>query len=183
MKLSYKLVIAAFFISIFGGLIWSANHYYSKYQIEKLRADKAVGEAEYQGKVIAEQAFNFSRFNQVAEYTGSLNSLLSDSGEKTVIKYREILHREKNCDFPVPADIANGVLEYANSLRSGAIHSDPGHPYSADNDSFTTGALTYCQAVLWIEPLLTAIDRANNQLAGIRQIERERQQYHRSPSP
>ncbi|HCJ8575567.1 TPA: hypothetical protein NV718_003250, partial [Escherichia coli] len=50
MKLSYKLVIAAFFISIFGGLVWSANHYYSKYQIEKLRADKAVGEAEYQGK-------------------------------------------------------------------------------------------------------------------------------------
>ena len=93
------------------GLVWSANHYYSKYQIEKLRADKAVGEAEYQGKVIAEQAFNFSRFNQVAEYTGSLNSLLSDSGEKTVIKYREILHREKNCDFPVPADIANGVLD------------------------------------------------------------------------
>ncbi len=32
MKLSYKLVIAAFFFTVIGSFIWSANHYYSKYQ-------------------------------------------------------------------------------------------------------------------------------------------------------
>ena len=58
MKLTYKIVIAAFFFSAFGALVWSANHYHSKYQAEKLRADKAEGEAEYQGKVIANQALN-----------------------------------------------------------------------------------------------------------------------------
>jgi hypothetical protein len=36
-------------------------------------------------------------------------------------------------------------------------------------------SLTYCQAVLWIKPLLAAIEKANNQLAGIREIEQDRQ--------
>ena len=46
MKLSYKLVIAAFFFTVIGSFIWSANHYYSKYQHEKKRADEAVQNAE-----------------------------------------------------------------------------------------------------------------------------------------
>ncbi|MCV5605011.1 DUF2570 domain-containing protein, partial [Escherichia coli] len=32
MKLSYKLTISAFFFTVIGSFIWSANHYYSKYQ-------------------------------------------------------------------------------------------------------------------------------------------------------
>lgn len=96
MKLTYKIVIAAFFFSAFGALVWSANHYHSKYQAEKLRADKAEGEAEYQGKVIANQALNFNRFNQIAENASRLNSLVDIGHEKTVIKYREVLLREKN---------------------------------------------------------------------------------------
>ncbi|EHI0544330.1 TPA: hypothetical protein ACH9XL_004856, partial [Escherichia coli] len=50
------------------------------------------------GQVIATQAFNFNRFNQVAEHANSLNSLIDTSTEKTVIEYREILRREKTCD-------------------------------------------------------------------------------------
>ena len=46
MKLSYKLVIAGFFVTVIGSFIWSANHYYSKYQYEKKRADEAVRNAE-----------------------------------------------------------------------------------------------------------------------------------------
>lgn len=46
MKLSYKLIIAAFFVTAIGSFIWSANYYYSKYQYEKKRADEAVQNAE-----------------------------------------------------------------------------------------------------------------------------------------
>lgn len=46
MKLSYKLVISAFLLTLFGSLVWSANHYHSKYQREKKRADEAVQNAE-----------------------------------------------------------------------------------------------------------------------------------------
>ncbi|HCB3234486.1 TPA: hypothetical protein MYU69_000831 [Citrobacter amalonaticus] len=127
-----------------------------------------------QGQVIATQAFNFNRFNQVAENTSRLNSLIDAGTEKTVIEYREILRREKTCDLPVPADVAGGLLDYANRLRTGAMHTDSGNADAASDSTTSTNSLTYCQAVLWIKPLLTAIEKANNQLSGIREIENTR---------
>jgi hypothetical protein len=175
MKTRYLVVIGCFVLTLAGGLVWSANHYHSKYQSEKLRADTAVKEVESQGEVIASQTFNFNRFNQAAEYTGNLNSLIGAGSERTVIEYREILHSEKTCDMPVPADVAGGLLNYANRLRASAMHTDTGNIDAASDSTTTTGALTYCQAVLWINPLLAVIEQANNQLIGIRQIERDRQ--------
>jgi hypothetical protein len=72
--------------------------------------------------------------------------------------------------LPVPADVANGLLNYANRLRASAMHI-PGtltQPVIAPAAS----SITYCQAVLWVKPLLAAIEKANNQLAGIRQKSR-----------
>ena len=127
-----------------------------------------------QGQVIAVQAFNFNRFNQVAENSSRLNSLIDAGTEKTVIEYREILRREKTCDLPVPADVAGGLLDYANRLRTGAMHTDSGNADATSDNTASSSSLTYCQAVLWIKPLLASIEKANNQLAGIRQIEQDR---------
>lgn len=135
-----------------------------------LRSDNSL-----QGQVIATQAFNFNRFNQVAEHANRLNSLIDTSTEETVIEYREILRREKTCDLPVPADIAGGLLEYAYRLRSSAMHADTDEPDAADDSTAATGSITYCQAVLWIKPLLAVIEKGNNNLEGIRQIEQARQ--------
>lgn len=134
-----------------------------------LRSDNALQE-----QVIATQAFNFNRFNQVAEQANRLNSLIDTSTEETVIEYREILHREKTCDLPVPADIAGGLLEYAYRLRSSAMHADSDGSDAASDRTAAASSITYCQAVLWIKPLLAVIEKGNNNLAGIRQIERER---------
>lgn len=134
-----------------------------------LRSDNSL-----QGQVIATQAFNFNRFNQIAEHSNRLNSLIDTGTEETVIKYREILHREKTCDLPVPADIAGGLLEYAYRLRASAMHTDTSRPDAADDRSAAASSMTYCQAVLWIKPLLAVIEKGNNNFAGIRQIEHER---------
>ncbi|HFK4064855.1 TPA: hypothetical protein ACG1UU_002259 [Kluyvera ascorbata] len=134
-----------------------------------LRSDNAL-----QATVITTQAFNFNRFNQVAENASRMNSLIDAGAETTVIEYREILHREKNCDLPVPADVAGGLLNYANRLRASAMHTNTGNADPAGDSAAAAGALTYCQAVLWINPLLAAIEKANNQLAGIREIEKTR---------
>ncbi|MFJ2973461.1 hypothetical protein ACIPDS_02115 [Kluyvera sp. NPDC087067] len=131
-----------------------------------LRSDNAL-----QATVITTQAFNFNRFNQVAENANHLNSLIDAGTEKTVIEYREILRREKTCDLPVPADVAGGLLNYANRLRASAMHADSGNANAAGDSTTTAISITYCQAVLWINPLLAAIEKANNQLAGIRKIE------------
>ena len=134
-----------------------------------LRSDNAL-----QGQMIATQAFNFNRFNQVAQNANRLNSLIDTRTEETVIEYREILRREKTCDLPVPADITGGLLEYAHRLRSSAMHADTDRPDAADDSTVAAGSITYCQAVLWIQPLLAVIEKGNNNLAGIRQIELER---------
>jgi len=118
-----------------------------------LRSDNIL-----QGTVIATQAFNFNRFNQVAENANRLNSLIDISTEETVTEYREILRREKTCDLPVPADIAGGLLEYAHRLRTSAMHTDTNRPDSADDRAAAASPMTYCQAVLWIKPLLGVIE-------------------------
>ncbi len=135
-----------------------------------LKSDNAL-----QGQVIATQAFNVNRFNQVAQLAASANAVVASDAETTVIKYREILRREKTCDLPVPADVARGLLGYAYRLRASAMHADSGQPDTADGSAVTPGGLTYCQAVLWIKPLLATIEQGNNNLAGIRDIERQRQ--------
>lgn len=149
----------------------------SRSDVALLQSDNNVlrNDNSLQGQVIATQAFNFNRFNQAAENASRLNSLIDASSDNTVIEYREILRREKTCDLPVPADVAGGLLSYANSLRASAMHTDSGNADAAGNGAITTNALTYCQAVLWIKPLLAAIEKANNQLAEIRQIEKDRQ--------
>ncbi|WOJ29351.1 hypothetical protein R1917_15535 [Citrobacter koseri] len=124
-----------------------------------------------QGQVIATQAFNFNRFNLVAENSSRLNSLIDAGAEKTVIEYREIIRREKNCDLPVPADVAGGLLSYAHRLRASAMHTDSLRVDQTDDRASAASGLTYCQAVLWIQPLLAEIEKGNNQLAGIREIE------------
>lgn len=171
MKIRYLAVIGVFILSIFGGLVWSAFHYSDKAataESEKrvLKSDNAL-----QGQVIATQAFNINRFNKTAETAARANAIVDGNSETTVIKYREILRRDKTCDLPVPDDIAGGLLEYTNRLRSGAMHSDSTGSDSADGGSSTSSGLTYCQAVLWIQPLLAEIEKGNNQLAGIREIE------------
>ncbi|MGL4180996.1 hypothetical protein [Enterobacter ludwigii] len=135
-----------------------------------LRSDNSL-----QGQVIASQALNFNRFNQVAEHANRLNSLIDTNTEETVIEYREILRREKTCDLPVPADIAGGLFEYAYRLRSSAMHTDTDRTDEANDRSAASSSMTYCQAVLWIKPLLAVIEKGNNNLAGIRQIEQARQ--------
>lgn len=134
-----------------------------------LRSDNAL-----QATVITTQAFNFNRFNQVAENANRLNSLIDAGNEKTVIEYREILRREKTCDLPVPADVAGGLLEYAHRLRANAMHPDTGEADTVSDSAAAASSITYCQAVLWINPLLATIEKANNQLAGIREIENTR---------
>ncbi|HDV9839635.1 TPA: hypothetical protein RKW99_001758 [Enterobacter asburiae] len=169
-----KLNIFPVAIVIIAGL--SAALVKSCSDITSLQSDNDVLRSDntLQGQVIATQAFNFNRFNQVAEHANRLNSMIDTSTEETVIEYREILRREKTCDLPVPADVAGGLLEYAHRLRASAMHTNTSRPDAADDRAVATSSMTYCQAVLWIKPLLAVIEKGNNNFAGIRQIELER---------
>nr|DAF90454.1 MAG TPA: Protein of unknown function (DUF2570) [Myoviridae sp. ctdyF5] len=149
---------------------------FAKSDLNAAESDKRVLESDnaLQGQAIATQAFNINRFNQTAQTAARANAIAAGNSEKTVIKYREILRREKTCDLPVPAAVAGGLLEYANRLRSSAMHADSGIADAADDSAAAASGLTYCQAVLWIEPLLNEIEKGNNNLRSIREIESDR---------
>lgn len=178
LKASWRWWLAIIAVVIVVGAIAMLSVLLANSQADLITAqsDKRVLEHDnaLQGQVIASQAFNFNRFNQVAENASRLNSLIDAGTEKTVIEYREILRREKTCDLPVPDDVAGGLLEYTYRLRAGAMHTDSGDVDAVSDSATTSSTLTYCQAVLWIKPLLAAIEKANNQLAGIRDIEKAR---------
>ena len=128
-----------------------------------------------QSTVIATQSFQFNRFNAIATAAQQSATNSQANSEERIIEYRKILVTEKTCDLPVPAAISGRLLDYANRLRASAMRKDTGDANQPSADTTATGALTYCQAVLWIDPLLTTIEAANGKLVAIRQIELERQ--------
>ena len=146
-----------------------------RYESNSNRADMAEANVLVQAKVIQQQAAESQAFSVLASGAVDENAAVDAKAEKTVIEYREILRREKTCDYPVPAYVADGLLNYTNSLRAGAMHGATAGTDKAGSASTPSSQLTYCQAVLWIEPLLAAIEKANNQLASIRQAEQLRQ--------
>lgn len=138
-------------------------------KVTKLQSDNDL-----QTLTIATQSLNLQRLNEIAGAAQQYAVKISGESQEKEIEYRTILKTEPSCSLPVPADIAHGLLEYTNSLRASAMPENSSNVDRSSSGAFTTSTLTYCQAVLWINPLLTAIDQANNQLASIRVIETER---------
>lgn len=143
---------------------WAVTEYESN---SLLKADNIN-----KSKVIATQSLQFNRFNQMATTAYRYGIQAEAKSQEKVIEYREILKKEFTCDLPVPKPISDGVLKYTHELR--AMYADPQNTDRASTSAITTSALTYCQAVLWIDSLLSALDKANEQLRAIRQIDGER---------
>lgn len=120
-------------------------------------------------KIIATQSLQFNRFNQIATTAYRHGIQTEAKSQEKVIEYREILKKEFTCDLPMPQPIADGLLKYTYELR--AMYADPQNADRASASAITTSTLTYCQAVLWIDPLLAALDKANEQLKKIKIIE------------
>ncbi|WP_201282898.1 hypothetical protein [Serratia rhizosphaerae] len=132
-------------------------------------------ELNQQSAIISQQAFQFQRANEISATAHRYGINTDAATQEKEIEYRTILKNQPTCDLAVPAAIAGGLLNYTHRLRAGAVSSDTGSPDGSSLGAITPGPLTYCQAVLWIDPLLSAIDKANNQLRSIRQLDDARQ--------
>jgi len=141
-----------------------------RYKAALDRAEQSEGQVTLQGKVIEAQQDQQRVANELSRKTLETNLRTRADTERIVIQYREVLRHEKTCDFAVPDDIAYSLLGYAERLRTQYLPQDTNNSNSTDMDPVSARGLTYCQAVLWINPLLTALEQANNQLHQIRKL-------------
>ncbi|TPV63084.1 hypothetical protein [Serratia marcescens] len=138
-------------------------------QVKQLQSDNSL-----QANTIATQALQFQRANEISNAANKYGINTDAATQGKEIEYRTILKKQPTCDLAVPATVAGGLLDYTHRLRSRAMSANTGDAYAAGAGATASGALTYCQAVLWIDPLLAALDKANNQLLEIRRLNDER---------
>ncbi|MGU9887072.1 MULTISPECIES: hypothetical protein [Serratia] len=167
-------IIAAVLLVAVMAACWVASYYQGKSErlegtVKQLQCDNNL-----QTATIATQALHFQRANEIstAATQYGINTDAATQGKE--IEYRTILKKQPTCDLAVPAAIAGGLLDYTHRLRSRAMSADTIVADATGAGATTSGTLTYCQAVLWIDPLLAALDKANNQLLAIRSLDVER---------
>ncbi|UMO89371.1 hypothetical protein HP572_07575 [Pectobacterium sp. PL64] len=128
-----------------------------------------------QKAVIAGQSLQFHRYNEIARQANQYAITIKGKSDEKQIIYRTVIKHHSASRECVPDDVATGLLDYAHSLRASAMRTA-----ASGTDSTGTGAassrcrLTYGQAVYWIDPLLTTLDRALSQLADIREADLRR---------
>lgn len=176
MKNALIAIVAGVLLLIVGTLAFLAFHYHTKAVAADGKISQLTSDNTLQANTIAGQALTFQTFNRLAEASQQHATQTASASEEKTIEYRTILKKEAVpvCSQLVPASVSDGLYDYTDRLRSGAV---PGVVAIADGGgtgSATARTLTYCQAVLWINPLLSALDKANDQLAGIRAEDAQR---------
>ncbi|HAO2617595.1 TPA: DUF2570 domain-containing protein [Escherichia coli] len=128
MKLSYKLVIAAFFFTVIGSFIWSANHYYSKYQHEKKRADEAVQNAKSATVITNNVLQSLQIVNTVLEANQHAKQQITLESQRTENDIKAAVADDDCTNRPVPAGAVKRLQQFANGLRQSAGSPVTGQP-------------------------------------------------------
>ncbi|MCW2477738.1 hypothetical protein [Candidatus Symbiopectobacterium sp. NZEC135] len=174
--MSIRATVIAVLLALIAALSFGVYYYHDAYSDEQGKAKRLGQEVAGQKAVISRQAFEFNRFNQISQQASQYATNIKGQSDERQIVYRTIIKRDPASRQCVPDDVAGRLLDYTNGLRASAMHTDSGKSDTTSASAIATACrLTYAQAVYWIDPLLTAIDQANSQLAGIREIETSRQ--------
>ena len=120
MKLRYKLVIVAFFVTVIGSFIWSAGHYYSKYQHEKERADEAVRNAESATAITSNVLQSLQIVNTVLEANQHAKQQITLESQRTQEDIKVAVADDDCAVRIVPSGAVKRLHEYANGIRVGA---------------------------------------------------------------
>ncbi|HFD7120020.1 TPA: hypothetical protein ACF3P8_002637 [Serratia marcescens] len=167
-------IIAAVLLVAVMAACWVASYYQGKSERLEGTVKQLQGDNNLQTATIATQALHFQRANEISNAATQYGINTDAATQGKEIEYRTILKKQPTCDLAVPAAVAGGLLDYTHRLRSRAMSADTGDADATGAGATTSGTLTYCQAVLWIDPLLAALDKANNQLLAIRRLDEER---------
>ncbi|AOR58834.1 hypothetical protein A8F97_07930 [Pectobacterium parmentieri] len=166
---------------LYGGL---AAAFGAGWYVQGLRWDTDIAQRDKQQSkdisasqqaVIAGQSLQFHHYNEIARQANQYAITIKGKSDEKQIIYRTVIKHHPASRECVPDDVATGLLDYAHSLRASAMRATAGGADTTGSGAATTECrLTYGQAVYWIDPLLATLDRALNQLAGIREIDSQK---------
>ena len=128
MKLRYKLVISAFLLTLFGSLVWPANHYHSKYQREKKRADEAVRNAESATAITNNVLQSLQIVNTVLEANQHAKQQIALESQRTQEDIKVAVADDDCASRAVPAAAADRLRKFADSLREHPSSTTVNHP-------------------------------------------------------
>lgn len=171
---NWRLGPAMVLVALLVVSLWSVSYYSERANKAEGRSRQLQSDNSLQGKTIATQAFQFQRANEIGAAANRYDITTDTATLEKKIEYRTILKNHPTCDLAVPSAIASRLLDYTHSLRSRAMPTDTGDADTISSGAIAASTLTYCQAMLWIDPLLAALDKANNKLLAIRQLDDER---------
>lgn len=171
---AFRFWLCVSLIGLVAGLCVLVVIFHSRATAAESKSSQLQSDNDLQAKVIAQRALTFQRFNEIAAATERQTQTTTMESEKRVVIYREKLVRVKAADELINNDVACGLLDYANRLRSAAVRGATENANESGNRTVTACKLTYRQAVLWIDPLLSALDEANGKLYAIQQAEKAR---------
>ncbi|MEG5996920.1 DUF2570 domain-containing protein [Enterobacter ludwigii] len=120
MKISYWVLIAAFIVSVAGGLVWSADHYHGKFLEEKKRADDADQRADASENVTANVLRTVAITNIVLETNQHAKQQIALESQRAANDIKVAVADDDCAVRIVPAAAADSLREYADSLRSGS---------------------------------------------------------------
>lgn len=163
---------------LLNGWLWAVV-FFGLWMFSLLAAEKSEGQRKddviiNQQKMIDNAYTSIDIFDRVAAANANRNMQAEAQSQEKQIEYRTIIRKEPTCNLYIPQPVSDGLLSHVYAIRESAMRSDPSITDTTGIGSATTRRLTYCQAVEWIEPLLTALDQANGQLMDIRKADAER---------
>ncbi|WP_413496438.1 hypothetical protein [Morganella psychrotolerans] len=160
------------FSVLLNGWLWAVV-FFGLWMFSLLSAEQSEGQhkdnmiADKQ-KVIDNAYTSFDIFDRAAAANANRSMQAEAKSQEKQIEYRTIIRKESTCNIYIPQSVSDGLLSHAYAIRESAMRSAPGITDTSGTGTTATRRLTYCQAVEWIEPLLTALDKANGQLIDIK---------------
>ena len=112
MTLRNQILMALFVVSLAGGLIWSVNHYHTKYQDEVKRGDTA--EAITLNFVTA-----MNLVNDISKAAREEKQNLAEKGATHVVYIRETLQGDPCANQLVHSAATGSLQQLKDSLRTG----------------------------------------------------------------
>lgn len=150
-------------------LIFAFGYWFNGVLTERELLQKQVKE---QKQLIEYKDKTSNFYNTVTKQVIDYKNEQQLENEERKVEYKEIIKKEFSCNYYIPKSISDGLLEYTNNLRQNA---NPARTNNPGNSAIPRNSrITYCSAVLWIDDLLTVIDKEQSKLLAIREIENER---------